>query len=30
VFHSLQEVTQAWQPTQTLRSMTNASCVILS
>ncbi len=28
VFHSLQLVTQAWQPTQTLRSMTSASCVI--
>src|SRR5512144_1691723 len=28
VFHSLQLVTQAWQPTQTLRSMTRASCVI--
>src|SRR6185295_8108143 len=28
VFHSLQLVTQAWQPTQTLRSITRASCVI--
>src|SRR3989338_4447226 len=28
VFHSLQLVTQAWQPTQTLRSMTRASWVI--
>src|SRR3989338_7769045 len=28
VFHSLQLVTQAWQPTQTLRSMTSASWVI--
>ena len=28
VFHSLQEVTQAWQPTQTLRSMTSASCFL--
>ena len=26
VFHSLQLVTQAWQPTQTLRSITSASC----
>src|SRR3990172_8260242 len=30
VFHSLQLVTQAWQPTQTLRSMTNASWVMAS
>src|SRR5512144_1211642 len=28
VFHSLQLVTQALQPTQTFRSITNASCVI--
>src|SRR5512139_2754876 len=28
VFHSLHDVTQAWQPTHTLRSMTNASWVI--
>src|SRR3989338_8888606 len=28
VFHSLQLVTQAWQPTQTFRSMTRASWVI--
>src|SRR5512144_3116983 len=28
VFHSLQLVTHAWQPTHTLRSMTSASCVI--
>src|SRR5512134_1192642 len=27
-FHSLQLVTQAWQPTQTLRSITRASCVM--
>src|SRR5574340_999481 len=26
VFHSLQLVTQAWQPTQTFRSITSASC----
>src|SRR5512140_3432278 len=29
VFPSLQLVTQAWQPTHTLRSMTRASCVIV-
>ena len=29
VFHSLQLVTQAWQPTQTLRSMTSASCFVV-
>jgi hypothetical protein len=28
VFHSLQLVTQAWQPTQTFRSITRASCVM--
>src|SRR6185369_459040 len=28
VFHSLQLVTQAWQPTHTLRSMTRASWVM--
>jgi hypothetical protein len=28
LFHSLQLVTQAWQPTQTLRSITSASWVI--
>src|SRR5262245_28131904 len=27
VFHCLHDVTQAWQPTQTLRSMTSASWV---
>src|SRR6218665_2952393 len=26
VFHCLHEVTQAWQPTQTFRSMTRANC----
>src|SRR5512134_2723273 len=30
VFHSLQLVTHAWQPTHTLRSMTNASWVMAS
>src|SRR5690349_4404670 len=29
-FHSLHEVTQAWQPTQTLRSMTSASCFFIA
>ena len=28
VFHSLQLVTQAWQPTQTFKSMTRASWVM--
>src|SRR5678815_2397370 len=28
VFHCLHEVTHAWQPTQTLRSMTSASWVM--
>jgi hypothetical protein len=27
VFHCLQDVTQAWQPTHTFRSMTSASCL---
>src|SRR5688500_2847507 len=30
VFHSLQLVTHAWHPTQTLRSMIKASCVMHS
>ena len=30
VFHSLQLVTHAWQPTHTFRSMTSASCVIVA